>query len=491
MKFHARGAGGGSGPADYLLGRDRERDGATLLRGDPQQTIDLIDSSDFSRRYTSGVLSFAERDLPDATKAQLMDSFERALLPGLEADQYDCMWVEHRDKDRLELNFVIPNVELTTGKRLQPYYDRVDRPRIDAWQTLVNAEHDLHDPNDPANRRAMAYAGDLPRDKQQAVKAITDGLLALAERGEVTNRTEVVRALESAGFEVTRQTKSSISIADIADSDGGRPLRLKGAIYERDFTLGAGLREQLEERSEAYRGEREQRLQRARESVEAGIERRGEANQRRYPRPEPTSAPDRTQGVAMDAAQPGDDRLSERRDARLDGHTNQLERRGDTTAAIDARAADEPRRGRTDDEMRRQSSSVHRDGSEHESVFNRRQRSLHDPRGVLTDGDDPARRTASERVRALVSRIQSLANSVVEGCQRAASTMRGDGIRADAVGRAGDDLERASRRLVNASEQIERASRSVERRLNARQSQDRKHEPENRSPKNPGPSMGM
>ncbi|MBW6098867.1 relaxase/mobilization nuclease domain-containing protein [Escherichia coli] len=40
--------------------------------------------------------------------------------------------MEHRDKGRLELNFVIPNMELQTGKRLQPYYDRADRPRIDA-----------------------------------------------------------------------------------------------------------------------------------------------------------------------------------------------------------------------------------------------------------------------------------------------------------------------------------------------------------------------
>ena len=34
VKFHARGAGRGSGPVDYLLGRNRDRDGAELLRGD-------------------------------------------------------------------------------------------------------------------------------------------------------------------------------------------------------------------------------------------------------------------------------------------------------------------------------------------------------------------------------------------------------------------------------------------------------------------------
>ncbi|EEZ6074964.1 relaxase/mobilization nuclease domain-containing protein, partial [Escherichia coli O6] len=50
-------------------------------------------------------------------------------------NQYSILWVEHQDKGRLELNFVIPNMELQSGKRLQPYYDRADRPRIDAWQT--------------------------------------------------------------------------------------------------------------------------------------------------------------------------------------------------------------------------------------------------------------------------------------------------------------------------------------------------------------------
>ncbi|MBJ2260110.1 relaxase/mobilization nuclease domain-containing protein, partial [Pseudomonas psychrophila] len=120
VKFHARGTGGGKGPTQYLLGRDGQREGATLLRGDPEQVAELIDSSRYAKKYTSGVLSFAEADLPPEQKRALMDSFEKALLPGLEARQYSCLWVEHQDKGRLELNFVIPNLELTEGKRLQP-----------------------------------------------------------------------------------------------------------------------------------------------------------------------------------------------------------------------------------------------------------------------------------------------------------------------------------------------------------------------------------
>lgn len=36
VKMFKRGAGGGSGPVNYLLGKERNREGATLLRGDPR-----------------------------------------------------------------------------------------------------------------------------------------------------------------------------------------------------------------------------------------------------------------------------------------------------------------------------------------------------------------------------------------------------------------------------------------------------------------------
>ncbi|WP_155959252.1 hypothetical protein [Enterobacter hormaechei] len=37
VKFHPRGRGGGAGPVDYLLGKDRQREGATVLQGKPEE----------------------------------------------------------------------------------------------------------------------------------------------------------------------------------------------------------------------------------------------------------------------------------------------------------------------------------------------------------------------------------------------------------------------------------------------------------------------
>lgn len=282
VKFHPRGRGGGSGPVDYLLGKDRQRPGAIVLQGKPEEVRELIDASVYAKKYTSGVLSFAESDLAPGQREKLMASFERVLMPGLDKDQYSILWVEHQDKGRLELNFLIPNTELLSGKRLQPYYDRADRPRIDAWQTVVNGRLGLHDPNAPENRRALVTPSALPKTKQEAAEAITQGLLTLASSGALKTRQDVIEALKEAGFEVVRTTKSSISIAD---QDGGQNIRLKGALYEQSFNAGAGLREEIERTAAIYRGNAEQRIQRAQEICKREIERKREGNQRRHQRP--------------------------------------------------------------------------------------------------------------------------------------------------------------------------------------------------------------
>ena len=289
IKIHSRGIGAGRGPIDYLLGKDRDRQDARLDRGDPEQMIQIIDSTNFAQKYTSGVLSFAERDLDEHQKQQIMDSFERALLPGLDQDQYSILWVQHQDKDRLELNFVVANVELQSGKRLQPYYDRADRPRLNAWKDLVNDHYKLHDPNDPLNKRELCTPNNLPRTKKEASETITNGLLGLAEQGRINNRDDVVKTLEGAGFEIARTTGKSISIKD---PDGGQNIRLKGMIYEQNFRFGKELRADIERASQSYRADRNNRVQEARTTLDRLTERKRENNQQRYPRTERTDTPD-------------------------------------------------------------------------------------------------------------------------------------------------------------------------------------------------------
>lgn len=386
IKIHSRGAGRGSGPTGYLMG---EKDHAgkvrevapVVLRGDPEQTRELIDSLSFKRNYTSGVLSFSEANIPPEQKQKIMDSWEVALFPGMDKNQYSVLWVEHRDKGRLELNFVIPNVELQTGKRLQPYFDKADRNRVDAWQTLTNAAYGLTDPKDPERTLTLSPAQNLPKGHQEAAEAITRGLVALG----VKNRSDVVRALSEAGFEIARQTKNNLSIKD---PDGGRNLRLKGAIYAEDYRGGEELRAAREDAERGYRESRESRIREAQERYRGGIEKRAEYLRERYPKPEPQALD------ARDIARASADRVAELGSGNIEPRVGLVPVR------------ERPSTGHTDQERRREgmagvSADPHRQRDQNPILPN--SEISHEPKPTGTDAlrrAGSARDRATERTRA-------------------------------------------------------------------------------------------
>lgn len=279
VKVFKQGRNTGTSPVDYLLGKNRDRELATVLRGKPDQTVDLINSLDFASKYTSGCLSFEEPDISEEEKQRIMDSFEQNLMAGMSKQQYEILWVQHQDKDRLELNFVIPNVELKTGKRLQPYYDKADRQRVNAWQEITNNDFNLTDPNDPEKQRLFNYGRNLPEQKKQAIEHITNGLLAYAERGEIKNRQDVVQNLKDNGFNVTRETKKSISITFPGEA---RATRLTGALYEQSFKSGEGVREAIEANIQRYRQQREQRVKQARQLYKETHSEKSEEHRERF-----------------------------------------------------------------------------------------------------------------------------------------------------------------------------------------------------------------
>jgi hypothetical protein len=286
VKIHSRGKGRGKGPVDYLLGENRDREDARLDRGNPNEVIDIIDGLKFAQKYTSGVLSFAEKDLPEPVKREIMDNFEKTLFPGMDQDQYSVLWVQHLDKGRLELNFVVPNVELLSGKRLAPYYDRADRVRVNAFKTICNAQYELADPDDPLRRRTLTTPNDLPPKIAEAQELITDGLLNLASSGQIKNREDIINTLESQGFKIARTTKNSISIKNQSGEPNARNIRLKGALYAQDFSYGPSLQREIEEAGKRYKERARERLSEAIETHKRATEIKREYHHKRFKRPE-------------------------------------------------------------------------------------------------------------------------------------------------------------------------------------------------------------
>ncbi len=282
VEFFRYGAGLSKGPLDYFLGKKRDREHAKILSGNEQEVAGLIDSSPFAKKYTSGCLSFYESDLSDEAKRKIMADFEHCLFPGMSSDQYRVLWIEHRDKineetgeRRLELNFLIPNTEILTGNRLQPFYHEADMPRVDLFKKIINFEHQLHDPDDPMFRQDIKTKKSLPKNTADIKRVLDVAAKKQIEEGFITDRESMKQWLIDLGLDVTKETAKAISIKNPYGDENSRPIRLEGAIYEQNFRFGAEGDSLTAEASERYRREARKRyrenLQRYAEQIDGKI----------------------------------------------------------------------------------------------------------------------------------------------------------------------------------------------------------------------------
>jgi mobilization protein len=233
VKFFENNKGGGVGSIYYLL-NDRVQEGtARLLRGDKWLTLSLINAIEFKHKVTFGSLNFTEKNLPDNIKTEIMDRFEKMLLAGLERyKNYNILWVEHTDKENLELNFVIPKIELQSLKSLQPYYHKADLSRVDTFKEIINLEYDLSDPNDPARESTVLGSRKkkgLFQDVQELENIVKEQVLSRY----LNSRDEVIAYLRENGVEVPKISKEYISVKL---PEAKKTTRLKGVIFNERFT---------------------------------------------------------------------------------------------------------------------------------------------------------------------------------------------------------------------------------------------------------------
>lgn len=280
-KIMGNSKGGTSASVDYLL-NDREDEGtARLLQGDPELTKSLIDTSKFAQKSVVGVLSFEEANLSEETKREIMDEFEKSFMSGLDKEQYNILWVEHTDKGRLELNFVIPTQELTMGKRLQPYYHKADMGMKDAFQDFINLKYELSNPKDPEKEQTITI--DDRKLHLKDYKELDLKLHSLVSEGKIDNRGQIVALLRDSGIEVAREGKDYISVKL---PESGKAQRFKGGIYSEEFrSIGdiAELRREATARAGAFnRRDIKQELGKLENRVEQYRTARAESNKKRF-----------------------------------------------------------------------------------------------------------------------------------------------------------------------------------------------------------------
>lgn len=357
ISFFSSGTGGGAAPVDYLTAREvlaydenrnliRDDEGQPqtkirdplpeVLHGNPAQTRDLIDANANKWSYTAGVISFADSDQPsEDAQQEAIELFEALAFAGLEADQYDCLWVRHVHEGNVELHFCTPRLELATGRALNiapPGHEAA----FSTLRDVLNKTHGWADPMEPDLARDFKLVRESA-DRAEARQVIVGALYDQIDAGLITDRASMVAFFEDTGFEVTRQAAKSISVRD---PEFPKPFKLEGVLTHENWstTRHAEIAAEYETGADASRTRRLDGIShdRLRADFADHVERRAGYNAERYgalsvSQQELVRGTDRTDQDLDDTLtldHHGDhrdwDRLDDGRELALDGPTDAL-----------------------------------------------------------------------------------------------------------------------------------------------------------------------
>lgn len=221
------------------LRKNKPRDFA----GDAEQCIFVGNSIDRKHKYVSGSLVFRETEQPtDEQLKVIVDQFRKTFMAGLEyGEHFVDYWNVHTDKGKIELNYVIPLAELTTGRQLNPFPPGQTTYEFkDAFDAVINQSLGYNqvvaDPTKASNskfetkllEKSTSKVADDFRKIKPTKDEVSDCVAHQIINGKINSRQELCDFLENFG-EITRINDKFISIKPYGSE---KAFRLKGPAYE-------------------------------------------------------------------------------------------------------------------------------------------------------------------------------------------------------------------------------------------------------------------
>lgn len=281
--FKNVGKGSSRGPINYLLGKDKdgkERNPPPIVLNDLRTTEGskdavafLIDTNHRSNKYTSGVISFRDNEIPTPKQIQeIMSDFRKTFLPGLDKDRAPVLWVMHKEKGNVELHWLTAKQDAKTqkslniappgpaSKKLFEDFQKVQNDKLGFKQVIpnmLNAQFDVFE-----KRTRKAKIGEYLTNK--------------VKNNELATYSDLLRHLEhDLNIKITRRGKDFISVK-IPGKE--KTVRLKGPA----FTPGADLKELLKQSSNQPTKLNPDELLKVQESLIKGIKYRAEYNEKTF-----------------------------------------------------------------------------------------------------------------------------------------------------------------------------------------------------------------
>lgn len=255
VRFFKTGLSRGEAPVRYVLG-ETDHDGDArfcrpqILEGNPEQTIRLINQCTRRHKYSSGVLAFrGEEAVSPNQLTAILDKFRETIAPGISPEQYQCLFVFHKDpidkktgNQPFHVHFVIPmtflagetyNGKSLAGKRFNPHPPGQKSQEIMAlFAATVNHEHGWKQiVEDPLRLGIDSFWRKIDgQTNQRKVDLLGKELTQRVKKGVLTNRDELIGFIEKdLGCAITRKSENYISVRLPHMT---KSIRLKGKLFE-------------------------------------------------------------------------------------------------------------------------------------------------------------------------------------------------------------------------------------------------------------------
>lgn len=240
---------------NYLLNQRVNDNTAKLLKGNRELAESLEKLSTAKTKYFSGVLSFAEREkrFTEEEKMEIIEAFEKTFCPDdYLRERLNFTWIQHTDKKRLELNFVVNSTfrndpdKLLKDKKEFYHWHKPQIKRFDAFRDFIDAKYGLASVHDNGSQHIFTMP-DYQIKSRDDVETLVEMVLRANMKSNsklIESRSELIDGMKKFNINVSRETKGSISVLPEGSK---KPIRIK--IPENaDASVFDEMREKIKEK---------------------------------------------------------------------------------------------------------------------------------------------------------------------------------------------------------------------------------------------------
>jgi mobilization protein len=220
---------------NYLLNQRVNNNTAKLLKGNRELAESLEKLSTAKTKYFSGVLSFAEREkrFTEEEKMEIIEAFERTFCPDdYLRERLNFTWIQHTDKKRLELNFVVNSTfrndpdKLLKDKKEFYHWHKPQIKRFDAFRDFIDAKYGLASVHDNGSQHIFTMP-DYQIKSRDDVETLVEMVLRANMKSNsklIESRSELIAGMKKFHMNVSREVKGSISVLPEGSK---KPIRIK------------------------------------------------------------------------------------------------------------------------------------------------------------------------------------------------------------------------------------------------------------------------